>query len=37
MYGLVHAGGENTIELKSNKRLGEVSKKENLFFLISIF
>jgi hypothetical protein len=28
MYGLVHAGGENTIELKSNKRLGEVSKKK---------
>jgi hypothetical protein len=26
MYGLFHAGGEDTIELKSNKRLGEVRK-----------
>jgi len=28
MQGLFHAGGEDNIELKSNKRLGEVKKKQ---------
>jgi hypothetical protein len=33
MQELFHAGGEDNIELKSNKRLGEVKKKRS-FYLI---
>jgi hypothetical protein len=33
-HGIFHAGGEDIIELKSNKRLGEV---RNLLFLQSIY
>jgi len=32
MQGLFHAGGEDNIELKSNKRLGEV-KKTSFYFI----
>jgi hypothetical protein len=35
MQGLFHAGGEDNIELKSNKRLGEVKTKTS-FYLIEI-
>jgi len=31
MQGLFHAGGEDNIELKSNKRLGEVKRNKFLF------
>ncbi len=37
MHGLFHAGGEDTIELKSSKRLGEVFLKKKLFFFNYLF